>query len=128
MGMTPSLASLEEQREHVLEQMRSIDRLYRGTLSRHFLRRKRGPKNVVHGPYFVLQGSLAGRKFSRHVPAQEAAAVGEYVDNYKRFQELAERFVTLTEQITLLAERQESKKNSRRRNSTRNASERPRHS
>ena len=50
LGMTPSLASLEEQREQVLEQMRSIDLLYCGTLSRHFLRRKRGPKSVVHGP------------------------------------------------------------------------------
>jgi hypothetical protein len=127
--MNPSLTSLEEQREQVLEQMRSIDRLHRGTLSQHFLRRQRGGKTVTHGPYFVLQGYFQGKKFSRHVPAEKAAEVGQHVENYQRFQALAGRFVTLTEQITRLAEGgPQSKKNSSSRKSPTNASGRPKRS
>lgn len=129
MRMAPSPTSLEEQREQVIEQMRSIDRLHRGTLSQHFLRRKRGGQTLTHGPYFVLQGYLRGKKFSTHIPAEKAAEVGRQVENYQRFQVLAERFVTLTEAITRRAEgAPESKKNSGPRKLSPNASAKPRRS
>ncbi len=124
--MNPTIALLEQQREQVLEQMRSIDRMCRGTLSRHFLKRKRDGKTLTFGPYFVLQGCLRGKKVEEHVPAAEAEKVGQYADNYKRFQELADRFVTVTDQMTRLADgKEESKKNSRRRKSPTNASGKP---
>jgi hypothetical protein len=48
------------------------------------------------------------------------------VDNYRRFQTLAEAFVTLSEQITRLQDYPpESKKNSRRRRSPTNNSRKP---
>lgn len=115
--MQPSLASLQQQREQVLEEMRAIDRLRRGTLSRHFLRRNQNGKTITHGPYFVLQGYLRGQKFSRHIPAEQADQVAGDVANYQRFQALAERFVTLSEQITERADSPDSKKNSSRRKS-----------
>jgi hypothetical protein len=124
--MSPSTASLEQQREQVLEQMRAIDRLRRGTLSRHFLKRRRGEQTVMHGPYFVLQGYLRGKKFAEHVPAQRAAEIGRQVASYKHFEALAEQFVTLTDQITRLADESPGgKKNSRGKKSPPNASERP---
>jgi hypothetical protein len=98
--MNPSLPSLEAQRDQVLNDMRAIDRLRRGTLSQHFLRRQRAGQTVTHGPYFVLQGHLRGRKFSRHIPATQAAQVAADVRSYQQFQALAERFVTLTDQMT----------------------------
>lgn len=125
-AMTPSLTSLEQQREQVLEQIRSIDFLYRGTLSRHYLKRRNLGKTLTHGPYFVLQGYLGGKKFSQHIHADDAAAVEKGVDNYKLFRELADRFVTLTEQITRLAKgKTDSKKNSSRRKSPTNDSGKP---
>jgi hypothetical protein len=114
--MDASLSDLQQQRDQALEQMRSIDRLRRGFLSRQFFKRQRGGQTVTQGPYFVLQSFLNGKKRSERVPAEQAAAVGEEVQNYQRFQALAERFVELTEQITrLAAETKDSKKNSRRR-------------
>jgi hypothetical protein len=108
-------ADLHQQREEVLEQMRAIDRLRRGAFSQHFLRRRKSGKTHTHGPYFVLQGYLRGQKFSQHIPAEQAARVAVDVENYQRFQALAERFVTLTDEMTRLEDQPDSKKNSRRR-------------
>lgn len=123
--MDSSLASLQQQRERVVEEMRAIDRLRRGTLSQHFLHRHQGGKTLTHGPYFVLQGYLRGKKFSQHIPAARAAKVAKHVENYQRFQELAERFVTLTDQMTRREDEPESKKNSGRRKSPTSDSGKP---
>jgi hypothetical protein len=127
--MNLPLDSLKQQREQVLEQMRAIDQLRRGTLSRQYLKKHRGAQTLTHGPYFVLQGYLHGRKFSQHVPATDAIKVGEQVKNYKRFQELAEDFVSLTDRITQWEEHSpDSKKNSGRKKSPTNGTERPKRS
>ena len=124
--MSPTLAALEQQREKVLEEMRSIDRLRRGSLSRHFLQKHQGGQTLTHGPYFVLQGYLRGKKFSQHIRGEEATQVGQEVKNYQRFQALADRFVTVTDQITQRSSANaESKKNSSRRKSPPNGSARP---
>ena len=122
--METSLAALQRQREQLVEEMRAIDRLRRGTLSQHFLRRHHDGKTTTHGPYFVLQGFLRGKKFSRHIPAAQAATVAGDVANYQRFQALAERFVTVSEQLTTRADAPDSKKNSSRRKSPTRASAR----
>ena len=108
-------AALHQQREQILEEMRAIDRLRRGAFSQHFLRRRKGGKIRTHGPYFVLQGYLRGKKFSKHIPAEQAAKVAVDVENYQHFQTLAERFVTLTDEMTRLEDQPDSKKNSGRR-------------
>jgi hypothetical protein len=124
--MTPSLDSLEQQRAAVLEEMRSIDRLRRGTLSQHFLKKKRAGQTVTHGPYFILQGFLRGKKFAQHISAEEAPQVALDVKNYQHFQTLAERFIALTDQITRLSgATEQSKKNSSRRKSPTSASGKP---
>ena len=125
--MTTSLSSMNEQRELILAEMRTIDRMRRGTLSRHFLRRQHGGRTLTHGPYFVLQGHWHGQKFSEHIPGEQADEVAAQVGNYQRFQQLAERFVSLTDQMTQReAVGMDSKKNSRRKRSPTSASERPR--
>jgi hypothetical protein len=48
------------------------------------------------------------------------------VDNYRRFQSLAEEYVTVSDQITRLPEQpRDSKKNSSRKRSPRNSSRKP---
>lgn len=84
----------------------------RGSLSRQFFSSGQSNPAAGHGPYFVLQGYLQGQKFSKRISAAEAPEVETQVANYKRFQELADQFVTVTEQITL-QEAPDSKKNSR---------------
>lgn len=117
-----SISSLANQRDQVLEQMRSLDRMRRGSLSRQYL--KAAKDKPPQGPYFVLQGYLRGQKFSERIPADRAAQTELDVENYRSFQQLCERFVTLTDQMTQLADEEspESKKNSRPRKSPKNIS------
>ena len=110
--MPAHLDSLVQKRQSLLSQMQSIDRLRRGSLSKQFFKAPPG-QTGRRGPYFVLQGFFHGKKFSERIPAAEAPQVQEQVDNYRRFQSLAEEYVTLTDQITRLESQDaESKKNS----------------
>jgi hypothetical protein len=120
-----SLSQLQARREQILQQIKAIDRLRRGTLSRQFFKKRRSHSKASQGPYCVLQGYVQGQKFSQRVPAQQAAQLEPLVANYKRFEQLAQEFVSVTDQITRLVEAQpEAKKNSRRR-SGRNDSAKP---
>lgn len=107
-----TLAQLQRRREQILAAISSIDRLRRGSLSRQFFS-SGGPHSKPQGPYYVLQGYLLGEKFSERVPAEQAPQIEEDIANYKRFQNLAEEFVTVTDLITRESEQAaEPKKNS----------------
>lgn len=123
--MNLSLSQLQARREQILQQIQAIDRLRRGSLSRQFFKKPRAGSHPPQGPYYVLQGYIQGQKFSERVSAEQAPQLEPLVANYKRFEELAEEFVTVTDQITRLSQGSpEAKKNSRRR-SGKNASGKP---
>ena len=127
--MHPSLAALQQQRELILNEMRTLDGLRRGSLSRQFFKYKEAGKTLLRGPYFLLQGFLRGKKFAERIPAEQAEKVGRQVENYQRFQALAERFVAVSEELAKLADQPpESKKNSSRKRSPTGASAKPRRS
>jgi hypothetical protein len=124
--MPASLPGLRQQREQILQQIQTIDRLRRGTLSEQFFIKKRRGKTIRQGPYYVLQCYLKGCKCSERIPADQAPQVQADVANYQRFQELAEQFVQITEQITRLENGPtHAKKNSSPRRSPKNSSEKP---
>jgi hypothetical protein len=126
MAMTSNLDQFLQRRQVVLQEMQSIDRLRRGSLSQQFFRSRSDPSARL-GPYFVLQGFLRGKKFCQRIPEAQAAQVQADVDNHRRFQSLAEEYVTLSDQITCLQDRpQESKKNFSRKRSPTNVSRKPR--
>jgi transposase len=113
--MHASLSQLENRREQILQQIKAIDRLRRGSLSRQFFKKARPGAKAPQGPYFVLQGYIQGQKFSQRVPAAQAPQLEPLVANYKRFEDLAEEFVTVTDQITRLEQgAPDAKKNFRR--------------
>ena len=124
--MKTNLDQLLQQRQDLLQQMHAIDRLRRGSLSQQFFR-SQGKPAVKHGPYFVLQGFFHGKKFSERIPEDQAGQVRADVENYRRFQALAEEYVTLSDQITQRqdAKAVDRKKNSSRRRSPMNASRKP---
>jgi hypothetical protein len=112
--MHASLSQLEKRRAQILQQIQAIDRLRRGSLSRQFFKKNRTGSKAPQGPYYLLQGYVQGQKFSQRVPAQEAQQLEPLVANYKRFEELADEFITVTDQITRLSQgRPEVKKNSK---------------
>jgi hypothetical protein len=124
--MKPTLDDLLQQRESVLQQMKAIDRLRRGTLSQQFFKARLPGTDARRGPYFVLQGFFHGKKFSERVPPNQAVQVQQEVDNYRRFQALAEEFVTLSDQLTRRQDHPpDFKKNFSRRRSPTNSSKKP---
>src|SRR6266567_9113471 len=111
--MKLNLDDLLRQRQSVLVQMQSIDRLRRGSLSKQFFKALASGPAAPQGPYYVLQGFFHGKKFSQRIPPDQAAQVQRDVENYRAFQGLAGEFVTLSDQITRQQDQpQESKKNS----------------
>jgi len=124
--MTDQLHQLSAQREAILDELKSIDRLRRGSLSRQVFAKERAGKTFSQGPYFVLQGFHQGKKFSQRIPSEAAQAVQQQVENFKHFQALADECISITDQITQLAEG--SKKNSRSRRSKQSGSGKPKRS
>lgn len=126
--MPQSIQSLRSERDDVLEQMKHIDHLRRGSLSRQFFKTQREGKLVKSGPYFVLQCSFHGKKCSERISAEDAPQVDQHVENFRRFTRLAEQFVTLSDQITQLeCAAGDSKKNaSNRTSAARSDTRRPR--
>ncbi len=123
--MPNSFSQLEQRRDQILQQIKAIDRLRRGTLSRQFFKKPHSASRTQQGPYYVLQGYVQGQKFSERVPADQAPQIQPLVANYKRFEKLAEEFVSVTDQLTRLSQTApDAKKNSRRR-SARNGSAKP---
>ena len=124
--MKQNFDDLLKKRDAILQQMQTIDRLRRGTLSQQFFKAKADADTAPRGPYYVLQGFWRGKKFSQRVPSDQAAQVQQDVDNYRSFQALAEEFVTVSDQLTCLqSQSQAGKKNSRRRRSPTNNSKKP---
>jgi hypothetical protein len=125
--MPTKIEQLAAERQALLAQLQSIDRLRRGGLSRQVYSKKQAGPDRAQGPYFVLQGYHKGKKFSQRVPAAQAEQVQQQVNNFKQFQDLADRCVTVTDQLTQLAATQtEGKKNSSRRRSKPDATRKPR--
>jgi hypothetical protein len=125
--MPNKIQQLAMEREALLAELQSIDRLRRGTLSRQFYSKTRAGEARAQGPYFVLQNFHKGKKSSLRVSAAQAEQVQLQVNNFKRFQDVADRCITLTDQMTQLAGGQtDSKKNSIQRRSKRRAIRKPR--
>jgi len=123
--MSEQLDSLLQKRTMLLKEMQAIDHLRRGSLSKQFFKPRPGQTDQ-RGPYFVLQGFFRGKKFSQRIPAQQAPQVQAQVDNYRRFQTLAEEYVTLSDQITQIQSPEaDSKKNSSHRKSPTPSSRKP---
>ena len=127
--MPDSLEQLSAQRDALFSELKSIDRLRRGTLSQQVFSRKAGDKTVTQGPYFNLQGFHKGKKFNSYNPADKAQDVRQHVENFKRFQQLSDQCVTITDQITQIAEGlPDAKKNSRPLKSGKKSSGKPKRS
>ena len=109
MYMKPNLDALLEARQALLDQMQSVDRLRRGSLSKQFFKSDpAGP--ATRGPYYVLQCFFRGKKCSQRIPQDQAARVQQDVDNFRHFQTMADEFVSLSDQITRLRDESATEK------------------
>jgi hypothetical protein len=99
MGL--DLNQLQQRREQILQEMGAIDRMCRGHLSEQFFKSTRGGKTVRQGPYYVLQRWFRGKNLCERIAADQLEPVRQGVEGYKRFRQLADEFVDLSEQMTL---------------------------
>jgi hypothetical protein len=92
--------SLQQERARILEEMAHIDRMIRGRVSQQTYQVQRGDRTLTHGPYHLLQRREEGRNNCQRVGADELEFIVEAVEGHARFQKLAQRYATLTEQMT----------------------------
>lgn len=97
-----SIQDIETDREHVLEQLRQIRALRRGSINEQFLKtksRKTG-ETVRHGPYFVFSCKEDKKTVSQRLkPGPELEQARRDVAERKRFAELCKQLERLTEEL-----------------------------
>ena len=92
--------SLQQERARILEQMAHIDRMIRGHLSEQTYQVQRAGQTLLQGPYHLLQRRENGKNNCQRVGADELEFITQAVEGHARFQELAQRYAALTEQMT----------------------------
>ena len=90
--------SLDEKRERVLEQMRALRSMRRGSVTEQYLKvqHKGKRKPVVRGPYWVYTWKEGGKTVGQRLSREEAARIKKDVEAHKKFVALCKEFETLT--------------------------------
>jgi hypothetical protein len=109
--LTPSL---EQERAHLLQEMAGIDSMIRGHLSQQTYQRQGAGRLLTHGPYPLLQRHQNGKNNCQRIALEDLPFISQAVQGHARFQELARRYVELTEQATWERQTPEIKKKFRR--------------
>jgi hypothetical protein len=97
-----TVQELEVRRNAVLEEMRSIRSMRRGTINeQHFKTRLKGTKGMVlQGPYYVLSRREGEKTVSKRLrSAAELEEARKDVAEYKRFMGLCKQFERLTARL-----------------------------
>jgi hypothetical protein len=100
--MNLTVQELEAQRNVVLEEMRSIRSMRRGTINeQYFKTRLKGRKGIVHqGPYYVLSRREGQKTVSNRLRSEaELEQARSDVAEYKRFLGLCQEFERLTARL-----------------------------
>ena len=103
-----TVQQLEGQRDAILEEMRSIRSMRRGTINeQYFKTRLKGRKRMVHqGPYYVLSRREEDKTVSRRLRSTtELEQAQKDVAQYKRFLGLCQEFERLTSRLGELERR-----------------------
>jgi len=97
-----TVQQLEARRNAILEEMRSIRSMRRGTVNeQYFKTRLKGRKGIVHqGPYYVLSRREGEKTVSKRLRSvAELEQVRRDVGQYKRFLGLCQEFERLTARL-----------------------------
>jgi len=97
-----TVKEIEEKREAILEEMRSIRSMKRGTINEQYLkvRQKGREEPVLRGPYYVFSRREGQKTVSRRLTAPHQLKQAQAdVAAHKKFVKLAQEFEALTERL-----------------------------
>ncbi len=96
-----TLEELEARRSSILEEMRSIRSLKRGSITEQFLNvRHKGIREAVsRGPYYVFSRREGNKTSSRRLSISELEQARKDIEAHRRFVELCREFEILTERL-----------------------------
>ena len=115
---------LEKRRDAVLEQIRSIRSMRRGTINKQFLkvRHKGRDKPVSRGPYYVLSRRQEGKTVSQRLTSPgELKQAQNDVEAHKRFVALCKQFEELTERLGQIQRESDELREEKKRPSSRSS-------
>lgn len=95
------IKEVEGRREAVLEKMRGIRCMKRGTISEQYLKvpQKGKAEPVVRGPYYVLSRREGGKTVSERLSAVELEQARKDVAAHRQFSSLCKEYEALTEEL-----------------------------
>ena len=96
------LKEIETRREQILEQLRQIRSLQRGTINQQYLKvpHKGKPQPVLRGPYYVLSRNEQGKTISRRLSSlTELEQAQRDLAAHRQFSELCREYEQLTERL-----------------------------
>jgi len=117
-----TIQELEERRDAILEQMRGMRSMRRGTVNEQYLEvpRKGGNKPVLRGPYYVFSRREGSKTVSHRLrTTQEVQQTREDVEQHKRFVALCKEFEIVTERLGHLTRSQSGEHEKKKRWSSR---------
>jgi hypothetical protein len=96
-----TVQQLESRRNAILEEMRSIRSMKRGTINQQYFKtRLKGRRGMVHqGPYYVLSRREGEKTVSKRLRVTELEQAQNDVAEYKRFLGLCQEFERLTARL-----------------------------
>jgi hypothetical protein len=99
-----SLSGLAARRSEIVNKIDGITSMRKGVLNaKHQEVKHKNGEVAIKGPYYVLtRKGPGGKTVSKSIPAKDAPRIQEEVDNYKLFRELADEYVDVCEQISIL--------------------------
>jgi len=112
----------QRKREEILEEIRQIERLRQGSISEQYY----GTGDARQGPYYVLQGYVDGKHWSKRIGRDQLEQVRADLEAGVHFNALCRQYAQVTEAATLQADDPAGKKKNVRR--SRPVSVKPNHS
>jgi hypothetical protein len=110
------IQEIESQREAVLQQMRSLRSMKRGTINEQYLKvPQKGSKPALRGPYYVLSRHEGNKTVSERLttPVQLEQAKMD-IAAHRKFTELCKEFEVLTERLGILLRQSEGAEEKKR--------------
>ena len=93
------MKSVQQRKDEVLEQLRTMDRARRGQLSeQYYTRQTAGGRTVRTGPYYVWQRWVKGKKVSARIRPEDIDEVQADLQRGRAVQEILDAYFSLMEE------------------------------